>query len=120
MLGEEAEGTRRDVMSRWLELLRPRGPVDQLLQAIGDAVIVADPDMRIVYSNDRGAQLCGYATREAMIESAPGEVAERFDMFDENGAPFPFEDIPGIVALRTGRPAERVIRFRHRDTGQSG
>ena len=120
MLGDDAEGTHHDVMSRWLALLRPRGPVDLLLQAIGESVMIVDAQLRIVYSNDRGAQLCGYATREELMAAKPEDIAARFEMFDERGAAFSYEEIPTIVAFRTGRPVERTIGYRNRETGFRG
>ena len=44
------------------------------------------------------------------------EVLARFEMFDEDGAPFPLERLPGRLALR-GIETEQVIRYRDTRTG---
>jgi PAS domain S-box-containing protein len=120
MMGEQAEGHRRDdALSRWKVLLRLHGPVDTLLQAIADAVIVADPQGNVIYCNDRAAELCGCATREELMTRARATLA-RFDMCDERGEPYPHDDLPSAIAFRTGRPAEVVMRYRNRDTGIAG
>lgn len=117
-MGEQAEGLRRDdALSRWKDLLRLKGPVDILLQAIADAVIVIDRDLRVIYSNDRGAEMCNCSTREELMSRAPGETMARFDMFDERGEPYAPEDLPTAVAFRTRQPSERVVHYRNRETG---
>jgi hypothetical protein len=47
------------------------------------------------------------------------EVLARFEMFDEDGAPFPLDRFPGRLALR-GIETEQVIRYRDTRTGNEG
>jgi hypothetical protein len=43
---------------------------------------------------------------------------DRFDVFDEEGRPFPPEELPGRLALEGKGTSEALIRFRVRTTGE--
>jgi PAS domain S-box-containing protein len=88
------------------------------LDHVGDGVTVQDPSGRLVYANAAAAQALGFASPGELLAAPAGEVVGRFDLFDEDGQPFPVENLPGRRALR-GEPESAVtLRFRVRETGE--
>ena len=52
------------------------------------------------------------------MATAPREILARFDLYEESGAPFPPERLPGRRALAGEGGGEAIIRFRVRATGE--
>jgi PAS domain S-box-containing protein len=73
---------------------------------------------RLVYANYAAARLIGYPSVEALLRTPSGEVLSRYELFDEFGAPFPLNSLPGRLALTGMRVPEAVIRFRNKTTGE--
>ena len=89
-----------------------------LLDAVGDGITIQDTTGRLVYANPAAARIIGFDSPADLIALPTLEVLQRFEMFDEDGAPFPLEHLPGRAVL-AGQPAgERVIQFRTRATGE--
>lgn len=79
---------------------------------------VQDRSGRIVYANPAGVRMIGFETVDELMATPVEQVLERFELFDEAGAPFPIERLPGRQALIGERPQTTVIRFRIRATGE--
>jgi len=85
-----------------------------ILDGIADGITVQDPDGHLVYANDVAARVLGFGSAQELMSTEPGEVAQAYEMFDEDGRRLGPDDLPGRAALR-GEPApERVIRSRSR------
>src|SRR5215213_5673496 len=97
---------------------RARDELDAMLGGIADAVTGQAPDGSIIYANQAALDTLGFETREELESTPPGEVLARFDLFTEDGEPFPPEDLPGRRALSGEGEGEAIIRFRVRATGE--
>ena len=75
------------------------------------------PDGRLLFANDAAVELLGFDSSEALLSAAPAEIMARFEILDEQGRPFPLEELPGRRALMLGERAQAVVRFRERGSG---
>jgi serine phosphatase RsbU (regulator of sigma subunit) len=76
------------------------------------------PDGSLIYANDAAVETLGYDTVEDLLAAPTREIMNRFEIFDEDGAPFPPEDLPGRIALTGAKPDDAVLRFRVLATGE--
>ena len=97
-------------------LLDSRADLEAILRQVADGITVQDVEGTLVYANDAAARLVGFGTAAEFMATPISEVFARFEMFDEDGAPFPLERLPGRLALR-GIETEQVIRYRDTRTG---
>ena len=72
-----------------------------------------------MYANAAAARLVGFGTAAEFMATPISELFSRFELFGEDGAPFPLERLPGRLALR-GIETEQVIRYRDTRTGNEG
>jgi PAS domain S-box-containing protein len=96
---------------------RSRDQLDLILRSIAEGVTAQTPDGRLIFANDAAAHLCGFTTGEEMLAASPGEILAAFDIFHEDGTPFPPERLPGRLAL-AGTTSNAIVRFRLRRTGE--
>jgi PAS domain-containing protein len=88
------------------------------LDHVGDGVTVQDPSGQLVFANAVAAQALGFASPAELLVAPVAEVLGQFALFDENGQPFPAENLPGRRALQ-GKPESAVtLCFRVRETGE--
>jgi PAS domain S-box-containing protein len=87
-----------------------------IFQGIAEGILVQGPDGRIVVANDTGARMCGFENAAQFMAAPVSEVLERFEIFDEQGNPFPLEQLPARRALRGEERVEAVLRSRVRGT----
>jgi PAS domain S-box-containing protein len=88
------------------------------LDHVGDGVTVQDPTGRLVYANTAAAQALGFAGAAELLAAPVAEILGQFTLFDEDGQPFPVENLPGRRALQ-GEPESAVtLRFRNTVTGE--
>jgi PAS domain S-box-containing protein len=95
-----------------------RSKVEVILQNIEHGVTVQDPTGRLTYANDFAAALAGYPSAESFLRAPMAEVMAQFELFDENGMPFPQSHLPGRMALAGRRSGEIVLKFRTLKTGE--
>ena len=77
-----------------------------VLDALTDAVVVIDPDGRITSANAATARLLG-TTTEALVGRSVFDAS--WGAVGEDGLPFPMDEHPAAVAMRTGRPAANAV-----------
>lgn len=88
-----------------------------ILDHLSEGIIVRDADGRLVYANAAAARILGFAAPSELLGAGPDEVLARFEVFAEDGTPFPRDGLPGRRAL-TGEDEPAVtLRFRRRPTG---
>jgi len=92
-------------------LLDSRADLEAILRQVADGITVQDVNGTLVYANDAAARLVGFGSAVEFMATPIPEVLARFEMFDEQGAPFPLERLPGRLALQ-GIETEQVIRYR--------
>jgi PAS domain S-box-containing protein len=100
------------------ELQRSRDELDFILAGVADGVTAQAPDGNLIYANDAAVETLGYDTVEDLIAAPPTEIMNRFEIFDEAGAPFPPERLPGRIALTGTKPDDAVVRFRVLASGE--
>ena len=99
------------------ELRRSRDQLVAILDGVADGVTAQDATGKMVYANEAALQLLGFPSVKAIQAVPIRYVLSRFDVFDENGDPFPIEQLPGRQALMGQKPGDALVRFRRRDTG---
>jgi PAS domain S-box-containing protein len=88
------------------------------LDHVGDGVTVQDSTGRLVYANAAAAQVLGFASAADLLAAPVAEIVGRFALFDEDGQPFPVENLPGRRVFQ-GEPESAVtLRFRNNETGE--
>ena len=100
------------------ELQQSRDELDFILAGVADGVTAQAPDGSLIYANDAAVETLGYGSVEELLAAPPTEIMSRFEIFDEDGAPFPPEDLPGRIALTGAKPEDAVLRFRVLATGE--
>src|SRR5438477_6029212 len=73
------------------ELRASRDQLEAILAGIVAGVTVQDQSGRLVFANPAAARLIGFDDVDALLETPAAEIVERFNICDENGAPFPLE-----------------------------
>ena len=100
------------------KLVESRAELRAIFDAVADGITAQGSDGRLVYANDSAARLVGFDSAAELLAAPLPEVLERFELLDENHRPLPVEELPGRVAFREGRSAERTICYRVRATGE--
>jgi len=95
------------------------GQLATVLDGLAEAVTVSDAQGRTVYANDAAAQLLRLSAREQAAGASGGELMERFEVFDEHGAPVALEQLPGS-RVRAGEldPEPMLVRNVVKATGE--
>jgi PAS domain S-box-containing protein len=88
------------------------------LDHVGDGVTVQDPSGRLVYANAAAARALRFASAAELLAAPVAEVLGQFALFDEDGQPFPVENLPGRRALRGESESAVTLRFRVQETGE--
>lgn len=108
-----------DKSGYWEDALRLAG--DQLaviMQGVADGITAQDPTGRLIYANDAAARVLGYPSAQALLETPPPNVMDKFEVLDEWGRPFPLERLPGRLALTGEVSPSAIVRFRIKATGE--
>ncbi len=74
--------------------------------------------MGLVFANQAAAEFSGFLTVEEFLSAPPAERLARYELFAEDGSPFPLEDLPGRRAVLGEYPDEVILRFRIKATGE--
>lgn len=89
-----------------------RHVLDVLFGDAREAVTVQDRSGRLIYANDRAADIVGYSSGKEMTEAPPSEMLRRFEMIDESGSPFDPANLPGRRVLAGLEAPEVTIGYR--------
>ena len=100
------------------ELQRSRDELDFILAGVADGVTAQAPDGSLIYANDAAVETLGYDSVEELLAAPTADIMSRFEMFDEEGFPFPVDELPGRIALTGEKPEDAVMRFRVVATGE--
>ena len=100
------------------ELRSSRDELRVILESVADGVTAQDPTGRIIYANEAAARMIGYSSGRSLVEASQRELMERFEVFDEEGRPFPLEKLPGRRALAGEEGTDEVLCFRELATGE--
>ncbi len=108
---ELAKTVRDDVV---VALERSERSKATLIEALGDGLVVQDPDGRIVEWNDTAARLLGLTDDEL---SGRTSFDSRWRAVHPDGRQWPGEEHPAIETLRTGQPVTDRTMGVHRPDG---
>jgi PAS domain S-box-containing protein len=100
------------------DLRRTRRRFERILEVMGEAVTVQDASGRMVYANTAAARLVGCATPEELLATPAAELAGRFDMFNADGRPVEFSELPALRLLAGLDAPPLLTRSVHRDSGR--
>jgi PAS domain S-box-containing protein len=100
------------------ELRTSRDQLQAILDGVADAVTAQSPDGRLVYANDAAARQLGLASSEELMRLAPASFMHRYELYDEDGAEFPVDRLPGRLALAGEDPEPTLLRYHVTDTGE--
>ena len=114
---EREELLRLEQMAR-LEATQAHEQLEAILRGVADGVTAQAPDGSLLFANAAAVETLGYDSREELLNAPLEEIMSRFEIFDENGDPFPIADLPGRHALQGKSGAEALLRFRVRATGE--
>ena len=99
------------------DAVRAREQLQAILGGVADGVTAQAPDGTLLFANEAAVRTLGFSSNEELMAASPAQIMERFEVFDEEGRPFPLERLPGRLALSGAGPAEAVVRFKVRASG---
>lgn len=81
----------------------------EVLEALGEAIVVRDTTDRVVYANRAALRSLGYAAPEALLGSPLSALLDRYLVLDESGRPVGREAIPSVRLLEGGVTPEPLL-----------
>jgi PAS domain S-box-containing protein len=115
-VAEAAEQRLRESEERYRALSTR---LEIVLEGVADGITVQDRSGQLVLANSAAARLCGFGSVDELLSAPPAEVVARFDMLDEAGRPFAYEDLPGRRVLAGAPSCSAVLHVRERRTGRN-
>lgn len=92
--------------------------LEVILKNIADGITVQDSMGKLIYANKSAVEASGYKSEEEMLKAPILDYIKRFEIFDERGNNFPFENLPGRRAIDEENPSV-TLKFVERKTGIS-
>ncbi len=114
---EREELLRLEQLAR-LDADQAREQLEAILYGVADGITAQGPDGKLLFANAAAVEALGYGSSEELLAAPVESLVEHFDMLTEDGRPFVVQELPGRRALVDGVPAEAVVRFRVRATGE--
>ena len=106
---------RAHALSRALE--EARDTLELVTIGAADGITIQDARGGLVYANLAAARLSGYGSVDEFTAADPRERLAHWEMLNEEGEPFPIDELPGRRALGGVPEAEAVLRVRDRRDG---
>lgn len=111
----ERHRAKEELKNTLIELEKRSDHLAAILKGINDGITVVDSNNHFVFANDIGAKVYGFSSVEEMMSSNPTDAQDKFEIMDENGNPFPHDQLPcALVMNGIDSPAEVIIRFRRK------
>ena len=101
------------------ELRAAKEQLEIILTNIADGIVVQDAAGKIIYANHAAALMTGYDSVEAWLAAPLLAYLERFDIFDEQGHPFPLNKLPGRRAIQGEAHPRETVRYVNKQTGEA-
>lgn len=95
---------------RPLELILARN----LMSALSTPAFLVDEGGALVFYNEAAGMMLGKRFEELGAVGVD-EWGSLFGPFDENGEPIPYDDLPLVTAVRSGRPAHAELEIHSAD-----
>jgi GAF domain-containing protein len=91
--------------------------MDTVMEVLDESVLIFGRSKRLVFANDAAARMLDFDTAQELVDAPEGAVRERFDLYDEAGAPLEPDDFSPFRALR-GEPVKpQIVRAISREHG---
>ena len=109
----------RDLITKFQVVNRKLDESEELYRSIitvmMEGVVIQDKDGEIITGNESAEKILGLS-----IDQMAGRTSidPRWKAIREDGSPFPGEEHPAMVTLRTGRPFNQVIMGVHKPRGE--
>ena len=103
---------RARALSRALEVARDT--LELVTIGAADGITIQDAEGRVVYANLAAARMSGYGSVDEFLAADPRERLAHWVMLNEDGEPFPVDELPGRRVLAGEPEAEAVLRVRDR------
>jgi PAS domain S-box-containing protein len=100
------------------DLRQSRDQLEAIFQGVAEGITVQDATGRLIYANEAAARAAWYDSLQELLDAAPDDLLARFEILDEAGDPVPTDRLPGRLALEGGEPAEAILCYRYRGTGE--
>lgn len=111
----------RTIESRLAAEAELRAAHDQLAVILGnitDGVVAELPNGDLAYANEAAAEITGYTSPQALLESTQDERRARFQLHSEAGEALEAGDLPGQRALGGADHAAQIARYRDPASGE--
>jgi PAS domain S-box-containing protein len=92
-----------------------RDQFEALLETLEDAVTAQDATGKVVFANKAAAHLLGYPSVEAMIGLDSTTARRRFELFDAQNIPIPFDKLPRNRVFAEGAASSIHFKLRYLD-----
>jgi PAS domain S-box-containing protein len=102
-------------LSRALE--EARDTLELVTMGAADGITIQSATGQLVYANLAAARLSGYGSVDDFMAADPRERLAHWEMLNEDGEPFPVDELPGRRVLGGVPEAEAVLRVRDRRDG---
>jgi PAS domain S-box-containing protein len=102
-------------LSRALE--EARDTLELVTMGAADGITIQNATGQLVYANLAAARLSGYGSVDDFMAADPRERLAHWEMLNEDGEPFPIDELPGRRVLGGVPEAEAVLRVRDRRDG---
>jgi diguanylate cyclase (GGDEF)-like protein/PAS domain S-box-containing protein len=86
-----------------------------LVTALAEGIVLQGADGVVQASNERAEEILGLSMDQLQGRTS---IDPRWRSIHEDGSPFPGEEHPAMVALRTGRPCRNVVMGVHKPSGE--
>jgi PAS domain S-box-containing protein len=116
-LAAAEQAARRQAELDEREMRWSRDQLDLILRSITEGVTVQTAERKLIFANNAAAHLCGFKSAEAFLAASREEIFGKYEILREDGTPFPFDELPGRLALQ-GKPSNAIVRFRVKRTGE--
>ncbi|MEO7118856.1 MAG: ATP-binding protein [Candidatus Limnocylindrales bacterium] len=109
---------RRQAANAASDLRRSRDQLAAVLDGVRDGIAVLGDDFGLLYANDEAARLFGFTSADEMIAMSPDAMQRAVDLFDDDGDPVGFDELPSRLAMRGEHGPERLVRSRIHRSGE--
>jgi PAS domain S-box-containing protein len=114
-IAQESEQRIRESEARYRSLSQR---LEIVFEGVADSITVQDHAGHVIFANRAAATSSGFASVDEMMNTPPDAIASNFEMFDEQGQPFRYENLPGRRVM-AGEPSNgAMLHVRDRRTGR--
>jgi PAS domain S-box-containing protein len=111
-------GVALDHARLYRQVQQSRDQLEIILHGVADGILVYAPDSRLLYANEAGAQMNGYASVQELLAAPPLGIISRYELIDEQGHPFPHAHLTHGRVLAGEPEAQAIIGYVEAGTGQ--